>query len=99
MNKINFIFIFFAPSFPTLLRIITTNLKTTHKNAKNNSKYLFLKAMDKRNLTRDYHFHMAIKYENLSCKKQNLSSYKKEINIYKISTLCGFYPFFAFCFI
>ena len=33
----------------------------------------FLKAMDERNLTRDYRVNMAIKYENLSCKKQNLS--------------------------
>ena len=56
----------------------------------------FLKAMDERNLTRDYRVNMAIKYENLSCKKQNLSPYKKEINIYKISTLCGFYPFLHF---
>jgi len=56
----------------------------------------FLKAMDERNLTHDYRVNMAIKYENLSCKKQNLSPYEKEINIYTIVCLLSF---FAFCFI
>ena len=57
----------------------------------------FLKAMDERNLTRDYHFHMAIKYENLSCKKQNLSPYEKRDKY--LHNYVSFNLFFAFCFI